>query len=69
MLARVCGEMRAMMCVGAVGESRVVRTSVWDWRETRTASAEVTQPEQARQSVSEIWAGGRSGALSSRMTS
>ncbi len=28
--------------------------------ETRTASAEVTQPEQARQSVREIWAGGRS---------
>jgi hypothetical protein len=37
--------------------SSVWRTSVCDWRETRTASAEVTQPEQARQSVSEICAG------------
>ena len=33
---------------------------MWDCIETRTASADVTQPEQARQSVREIWAGGRS---------
>lgn len=37
-------------------ESSAFRTSVWDWRETRIASAEVTQPEQARQSVRLIWA-------------
>ena len=37
--------------------SRVLRTSVWDWSEMSTASAEVTQPEQARQSVKEIPAG------------
>lgn len=38
-------------------ESRALSTSVWDCRDTRTASAEVTQPEQARQSVRLIWAG------------
>lgn len=37
--------------------SRVLRTSAWDCKETRTASADVTQPEHARQSVREIWAG------------
>ena len=46
-------------------------TSAWDCRETRTASAEVTQPEQARQSVREICAGGGGtlGSLSSVVTS
>ena len=37
--------------------SRVFRTSLCDCRDTRTASADVTQPEHARQSVREIWAG------------
>lgn len=51
--------------------SRVFRTSVWDCRETRTASAEVTQPEQARQSVREMRAGGGflAASLSSVVTS
>ena len=38
--------------------SRALRTSEWDCREMRTASADVTHPEQARQSVKEICAGG-----------
>lgn len=38
--------------------SRVVSTSVCDWSETSTASALVTHPEQARQSVREMEAGG-----------
>lgn len=37
--------------------SRAFRTSLCDCRDTRTASADVTQPEHARQSVREIWAG------------
>lgn len=43
--------------VSAGAESRTERTSLWLWRLTRTASAEVTQPEQARQSVRDICAG------------
>jgi hypothetical protein len=48
-------------CHGARSDryvSSVVRTSECDWRETSTASALVTHPEQARQSVSEMEAGG-----------
>lgn len=41
-------------------ESSSCRTSACDCRDTRTASADVTQPEHAKQSVREIWAGGRS---------
>ena len=37
--------------------SKVFRTSAWDCKDTNTASAEVTHPEQARQSVKEICAG------------
>jgi hypothetical protein len=52
--------------------SRVERTSVCDCRETSTASALVTHPEQARQSVREMEAGGGgcdSAAFSSVVTS
>jgi hypothetical protein len=52
--------------------SSVVRTSVWDCSETNTASALVTHPEQARQSVSDIEAGGggsEAAAFSSVVTS
>lgn len=52
--------------------SSVVRTSVCDWSDTSTASALVTHPEHARQSVSEIEAGGGgcdAAALSSVVTS
>ena len=51
--------------------SRVLRTSVCDCSEMSTASAEVTQPEQARQSVKEIPAGAEFEAwtLSSVVTS
>jgi hypothetical protein len=51
--------------------SRVSRTSVCDCSEMSTASAEVTQPEQARQSVKEIPAGAEFEAwtLSSVVTS
>lgn len=54
-----------LLCValvhGALNDgkvSSVVSTSVSDCNDTRTASADVTHPEQARQSVREIWAGG-----------
>jgi hypothetical protein len=52
--------------------SSVVRTSVCDWSVTSTASALVTHPEHARQSVREIDAGGggsAAAALSSVVTS
>jgi hypothetical protein len=52
--------------------SRVVRTSVWDCSDTSTASALVTHPEHARQSVSDIEAGGggcAAAAFSSVVTS
>ena len=52
--------------------SSVVRTSVCDCSETSTASALVTHPEQARQSVSDIEAGGggwEAAAFSSVVTS
>ena len=59
----------AMRSAGA--SSSTLRTSLWLWRLTRTASADVTQPEQARQSVREIWAGSEAegGCWPSRMTS
>lgn len=52
-------------------ESSAFKTSWCDCNDMRTASAEVTHPEQARQSVKEICAGGRfSGVtLSSVVTS
>lgn len=62
-------------CEGTIGTSEkassVLRTSVCDCNEMRTASADVTQPEHARQSVRLICAGGRfSGStLSSVVTS
>jgi hypothetical protein len=52
--------------------SSVVRTSVCDCSETSTASALVTHPEHARQSVSDIEAGGggsAAAAFSSVVTS
>lgn len=52
--------------------SSVVRTSVCDWSETSMASALVTHPEHARQSVREIVAGGggsEAATLSSVVTS
>ena len=45
-------------------ESSALRTSAWDCRDTSTASAEVTHPEHARQSVKEICAGGGGTAVS-----
>jgi hypothetical protein len=42
----------------AGAESNSERTSACDCRDTRTASADVTHPEHARQSVREISAGG-----------
>ena len=52
-------------------ESRILMTSECDCSDTRTASADVTHPEQARQSVREICAGGgfSNGSLSSVVTS
>lgn len=52
-------------------ESRTLRTSACDCRDTRTASAEVTHPEHARQSVNDICAGAGFAArsLSSVVTS
>ena len=52
-------------------ESSAFRTSLCDWSDTSTASADVTHPEHARQSVNEICAGGRfsAGSLSSVVTS
>ena len=52
-------------------ESSVFRTSACDCSDTRTASADVTHPEQARQSVRDICAGGEfsSATLSSVVTS
>jgi len=51
--------------------SSVFKTSLCDCREIRTASAEVTQPEHARQSVREMVAGAgfAAAALSSVVTS
>ena len=52
--------------------SSVLRTSVCDCSDTSTASADVTQPEHARQSVRDIWAGGggfEAATLSSVVTS
>ena len=52
--------------------SSVLRTSVCDCSDTSTASADVTQPEHARQSVRDIWAGGggfEAAILSSVVTS
>ena len=47
------------------------KTSACDCKDTNTASAEVTHPEQARQSVREIWAGAwlSAASLSSVVTS
>lgn len=74
-LARLCGDTEATNILLFSGASRILRscpkviagvlsrafnTSLCDCRETSTASAEVTQPEHARQSVSDICAGGRS---------
>src|SRR5579862_9885582 len=52
-------------------ESSAFRTSVCDCNDTRTASADVTHPEQARQSVRDICAGGEfpAASLSSVVTS
>ena len=70
-------EVVVVSSVSAGAESRTESTSLWLWRLTRTASAEVTQPEQARQSVKDICAGALAAPLEredeegcpSRMTS
>lgn len=58
------------LCKGGA-ESRAWRTSECDCSDIRTASADVTHPEQARQSVKVICAGGggSAGSLSSVVTS